>query len=461
MRSVLQLIRSMFSNPKKLVVVLGATGAGKSKLALEIATRCNGEIISVDSMQVYKGLDIVTNKVTKEEQEMCPHHMIGFLEPKDQFTIVDFQEQTLKIISEIQGRNKTPILVGGTNYYVQSILWDFLLKIETNSELSNENEKERQKMYDLPNSELYQMLVNVDPKSAEVIHPKNKRKVIRAIEVYNQTGKPQSTLLEEQTQQYGSSLGGVLRFPDACVLWVQCDAGVLEERVHKRVDKMVQRGLLKELKDFHEEFNKERFVKGMSPDYEHGIFQSIGFKEFHNYLTADESVNEAMKDKMLKEATEQMKLATYKYAKYQIKFISRRIVNRSNTIPVYTLDATKPELWEEKVLNPTLKVLTTCNVHDFGNIIPEQTLTVAPLLNSNMLDTEGKILQTCNHCDGIMVAKHNLESHLQSKRHKHNYGKWKKSLSETSNILEERQQQLSSVDSTENEDNLLTNTSTT
>uniref|UniRef100_H2YDP6 tRNA dimethylallyltransferase n=1 Tax=Ciona savignyi TaxID=51511 RepID=H2YDP6_CIOSA len=447
MRSILKFVWNMFSNPKKLVVVLGATGAGKSKLALDIATRCHGEIISVDSMQVYKGLDIVTNKVSKEELEMCRHHMIGFLDPRNEFTIVDFQEQTLKLIDEIQSRKKIPILVGGTNYYVQSILWDLLLKTKCNSQFSEENETERKEMWETESSVLHKMLMEVDPASAKVIHPKDKRKIVRALEVFKQTGKLQSNLIEEQRRQTGGgSLGGPLRFPGACLLWVQSEPDVLRERIYKRVEKMIDQGLLKELKDFHEDFNKERLAKGLEPDYEHGIFQSIGFKEFHDYLTADATTEEKMKEKMLEEATEQMKLATWQYAKYQMKFIRKRIVNRSNALPVYPLDATDPTLWEENVLYPSLKVLTSCDVFDFGNAVPQQTKVVEPLAKSTESDSDGKTLHTCNLCGGLTMTKNNWEGHLQSKRHKNNFGKWKKSLSDTSAILETRRQQLTTVD---------------
>ncbi|GFO47983.1 tRNA dimethylallyltransferase [Plakobranchus ocellatus] len=111
-----------------LVVVLGATGAGKSKLAIEIAKVFKGEIISADSMQIYKGLDIITNKVTEEEQSEAPHHLISYLEPDHKhYNVVDFRDAALPIINDLFTRSKIPIIVGGTNYYIESILWDFLI----------------------------------------------------------------------------------------------------------------------------------------------------------------------------------------------------------------------------------------------------------------------------------------------------------------------------------------------
>ena len=123
-----------------LVVILGSTGTGKSKLAIEIGKRLGGEIISADSMQVYKGLDIITNKVTAEEQSQCPHHMIDFVSPLKEFSVVDFRNMALPLIEDIKSRGKIPIVVGGTNYYIESVLWDILIDEDRNDNSSSGEE---------------------------------------------------------------------------------------------------------------------------------------------------------------------------------------------------------------------------------------------------------------------------------------------------------------------------------
>ena len=128
-----------FSNP--LIVILGSTATGKSKLGIELAKKLNGEIISADSMQVYKGLDIITNKVTKEEQDLIKHHMIDLVIPPAEFTVVDFRDQALDIIQKLFAQNKVPIIVGGTNYYIESLLWNFLMEEGEKTVINDESKR--------------------------------------------------------------------------------------------------------------------------------------------------------------------------------------------------------------------------------------------------------------------------------------------------------------------------------
>ncbi|CAK8698087.1 unnamed protein product [Clavelina lepadiformis] len=438
------------TNHKPLLVILGATGAGKSKLALDIAAKVGGEIISADAMQVYKGLDIVTNKVTKEEQDVCPHHMIGFLSPKEEFTIVDFQKNTMKIIDEIHKRNRLPILVGGTNYYVESILFDFLLKTKgQDSDLTKSNIEHRMALNDLSYIDAHKQLVEVDPDYAAFLHPRDKRKVIRALEVFYETGKRMSEhIAQQRTQSGGSYIGGPVRFPDSCVMWVQCEPEVLKDRIYRRVDKMISRGLLKELSEFHEEYNKERLREGLEPNYEHGIFQSIGFKEFHSYLVATSS-NAHENPQILAEATERMKLSTWQYAKYQKKWINKRIVNRPISVDVYGLDATDPEMWDEKVFTPAMKILKSHFKSNSGlsivlNDIPDEDYHLQPLEKQTAADCKkSNRFKACIVCDGKLIIESDWEGHIKSKKHKHFYRKMQKKLELTSEILEARQNHLS------------------
>ena len=217
--SVRNLINNMTGQQVPIIVVLGATGAGKSKLALELAQKFNGEVISADAMQMYKGLDIVTNKVTPEERNLVKHHMIDFLDPLMKSTVIDFRNQTLPLIEDLRSKNVIPVICGGTNYYIESILWNILLKSSNEETIkpinvkrfkSNEDENDDS---ELSNENLYEKLKKIDPQRANHLHPNERRKILRSLEVFESTGRPHGQIIEEQKQMKGGSvLGGSLRF---------------------------------------------------------------------------------------------------------------------------------------------------------------------------------------------------------------------------------------------------------
>ncbi|GIX73884.1 tRNA dimethylallyltransferase, partial [Caerostris extrusa] len=316
------ILRTTFKSPTMfdvpIVAILGCTGTGKSKLAIELAKKFNGEIISADSMQVYKGLDIITNKVTPEEQREAVHYCINCVDPPSRYTVVDFKNQALPIITNIIKQNKLPIIVGGTNYYIESLLWEVLVK--NNNEhgklVFESDASSDSKLYPVPNDvssstkdlfkqkilsdsfkdiesiDLHKCLQEIDPEMANSVHPEERRKITRSLQVYQQHGRRHSEILQEQrSQNGGSSLGGPLRFKNACMLWFQCDKKegnylaliFLKQRLDDRVDEMLERGLISELLDFHKSYNEGR-IDIQKPQYTEGIFQSIGFKEFHEYL---------------------------------------------------------------------------------------------------------------------------------------------------------------------------------
>ncbi|XP_025990811.2 tRNA dimethylallyltransferase isoform X2 [Solenopsis invicta] len=308
-----------------ILVILGATGCGKSRLSIELARRFPGEIISADSMQVYKGLDIVTAKVTPAERKAAPHHMLDIVDPLTNFSVIDFRDMALPIIDNLLARRKLPVVVGGTNYYIESLLWQILItdpkeppvqvdSSATNPSASIENrsddrynvqvdrlndgddddhETAPKKLkfdvrFDGSNEELHQRLMEVDPEMARKLHPNNRRKVIRSLEIFYQHGKTHSELLKAQRNAGGCGLGGPLRYPNSIILWLRCNKKVLDSRLNDRVDGMMEAGLVRELLDFHRRYNEQRIKSNTSPDYTKGIFQSIGFKEFHTYLIQSE-----------------------------------------------------------------------------------------------------------------------------------------------------------------------------
>ncbi|XP_042363039.1 tRNA dimethylallyltransferase isoform X1 [Plectropomus leopardus] len=247
-----------------LVVILGATGTGKSKLAIEIGRRLQGEIISADSMQVYQGLDIITNKVTAEECAQCKHHMISFVDPLvSSYTVVDFRNKALALIDDMHNRNKLPVVVGGTNYYIESLLWRVLLDTgQENEEPGNGGDgppNRKLELEKLGGAELHKRLVEVDPKMAAMLHPNDKRKIARSLQIHEETGVSHSRWLEEQRgQEGGDELGGPLRYPDPCIFWLHADMDALDKRLDARVDKMLSAGLIEELRDFHVRYNQQK-----------------------------------------------------------------------------------------------------------------------------------------------------------------------------------------------------------
>ncbi|CAI9727888.1 tRNA dimethylallyltransferase-like isoform X1 [Octopus vulgaris] len=565
-----------------VVVVLGATGTGKSKLAIELAKVFSGEIINADSMQAYKGLDIITNKVTAEERAECPHHLLDFVSPLNfKYTIADFQAASIPIIENLLSNQKLPVIVGGTNYYIESLLWKFLIKKEEhpestgndsarnvtsekvpfslkceaetvdnkdkellahistdsgtpkyiptecspipkrrklNAEHGNESSRDdstvthkseidsttqlvktegknvdgdssdsesshsdrtelkssctdntdvnntvsdthkeyctkettnisecditsfplcdiRQWGYEVDSVQLHARLKQLDPTSAQKIHPNDRRKLIRALEIYDKHGIPKSEILKEQHKSVGlDAISGPLRYPKSCIFWIQCDQEVLNERLDKRVDDMLQRGLVSELLDFHKQYNESRIKEGIELDYTLGIFQSIGFKEFHEYLIMSEEERNTKKgDQLFNEGVEALKRVTRKYARKQVRWLNNRLLKRSpdNTPPVYALDATDVTHWQNKVHNPAVEVLQAM-MKDELPAIP-----TAPHLQE---PKNKHVLNVCDICDGIiLVTEKDFKMHMASRKHKKNLAR-KKALELKNQEIEKEKQ---------------------
>lgn len=259
---------------KPLIILTGPTAVGKTKLSIELAKAVNGEIISADSMQVYKHMDIGSAKIKKEEMCGVPHHLIDVLEPDEEFHVVRFQEMAKQAMEEIYAKGKVPILAGGTGFYIQAVVKDIDFSKETEkSPVREELEKlAEEKGYEY----LHERLQQVDPKSAEKIHANNVKRVIRALEYFELTGKPISLHNEEEAAKES---------PYNVAYFVLNDVRErLYERIDARVDTMLQEGLVEEVSGLA----KKGYTKDMVS------MQGLGYKEILSYLDGSYTLDEAV-----------------------------------------------------------------------------------------------------------------------------------------------------------------------
>ncbi|MGN8646913.1 tRNA (adenosine(37)-N6)-dimethylallyltransferase MiaA [Gracilibacillus sp. HCP3S3_G5_1] len=279
---------------EKLVVIVGPTAVGKTALSIEVAKRLNGEVISGDSMQIYRGLDIGTAKVTEAEKSGVPHYMIDILDPTETFSVADFQKQVQENIKIIQQKNKLPIIAGGTGLYIQSVLYDYQF---ASNERSSKYHEQIEAQIDREGIEsVYQRLREVDPLQAEKIHPNNRRRLIRALEVYDRTGM---TMTEYQQKQQAES-----RY-DFRIIGLEMERSLLYERINKRVDQMIELGLIEEVRRlYHAGLENTQAMRG------------IGYKEILSYLKGEVS---------LEEATETLKRNSRRFAKRQYTWFKNKM----------------------------------------------------------------------------------------------------------------------------------------
>lgn len=391
-----------------LVVILGATGSGKTKLSLELAKKFGGEIISADSMQIYKGLDIISAKVTKEEQQIAPHHLIDILKPEETYTVIEYRNKAKGIIDDLFSKNKLPIVVGGTNYYIEALLWNILVDNCGENLKRPSSEVFNEEFNHLPSPELHKKLTLLDPEMARRLHPNNRRKILRSLEVFHDKSRKLSDILDEQhNSKGGSKTCGGLRYPNSLIFWVQCSQAVLDERLNKRVDEMMKEGLIEELLKFQRHFQ--------NPDYTKGMLQSIGFKEFHSFLTLPESQrNEELGQERLQEGTEMLKIATRRYSRKQVKWINNRFLARNDRTvpPIYGLDATDVSAWTENVFGKASDIVDS---YLLGTPCPHERLPNLEKVSTANVDF---LTYKCKICDRVFVGKEQWNIHLRSRKHK-------------------------------------------
>lgn len=259
---------------KPLIILTGPTAVGKTRLSLRLAKAVGGEIISADSMQVYRRMDIGSAKIRPDETEGIPHHLIDCLEPEDDFNVVRFQQMAKAAMNEIYGRGNIPILTGGTGFYIQAVTGDidFTSHGEEDAYRRSLEELSREKGGEY----LHQMLRRVDPVSAESIHAHNIKRVIRALEYYHQTGRPISVHNQEQRSKESPY--------NLAYFVLNDDRNRLYRRIDERIDEMLKAGLVEEV----EELKQSGCHRGMVS------MQGLGYKEILSYLDGDCSLEEAV-----------------------------------------------------------------------------------------------------------------------------------------------------------------------
>ena len=266
-----------------IIVICGPTASGKTSLGIEVANRLNGEIISCDSMQIYKDMNIGTAKPTDEEQKMAKHHLIDFVSPDKRYSVADFKIDATKEIEDILKRKKVPIIVGGTGLYVNSLIYNIEFKEEiTDIEY-------REKLDEIEIDKLYEKALEIDPEAMKKISQNDRKRISRILEIYHSTGKTKTELEEESRKE--------LKY-DYKIFVLSMDREILYDRINKRVDLMIENGLIKEVEDILKKYND--FPTAM---------QGLGYKEVVEYLN-----NNITKEEMI----EKIKQETRRYAKRQL-----------------------------------------------------------------------------------------------------------------------------------------------
>ena len=274
---------------KKIIVICGPTASGKTTLGIKIANDIKGEIVSADSMQIYKDMDIGTAKPTKEEQKMAKHYLIDFVSPDVRYSVADFKRDATEAIETIIKKNKTPIIVGGTGLYINSLIYNIDFNSEGNTDLEFRSELEKRDI-----GELYNMAKKIDKDAISKISPNDRKRIMRIIEIYHSTGKTKTQLEKESLKENKY---------DYRIFVLNWDRKKLYERINLRADLMIKNGLIEEVQNLLKKYNE--FPTS---------FQGLGYKEVKEYLDGN-----LTKDEMI----EKIKQESRRYAKRQITWFKR------------------------------------------------------------------------------------------------------------------------------------------
>lgn len=298
---------------EKVIVVIGPTSVGKTKMGVELAKALNGEVISGDSMQIYKRMDIGTAKVTHQEMEGIVHHCIDIKEPDETYSVKEFQDTVRKLIEDISERKKIPIIVGGTGLYIKAALYDYEFH-----ETEDDHDSFRKKYQDYDNQSLYDHLYQIDKATAITLHPNNRQRVLRAIEIYEQTGQKKSEALASQTHTC---------LYNAYFVGLTLERSLLYERINQRVEIMKDNGLQREVFQLYQAGLKR----------ENQSMKAIGYKEWFDYFENQIS---------LEDVYENIKKHSRQYAKRQYTWFKNQF-----NVHWYDVNLKQFSLTVQEVLN--------------------------------------------------------------------------------------------------------------
>ncbi|GAV28570.1 hypothetical protein PMKS-002041 [Pichia membranifaciens] len=470
---------------RKVISIIGTTGVGKSQLSIELAKAFNGEIINADSMQMYVELDNITNKHPIEEREGIVHHVMNHIPWREQYYIHRFKKECEEAMNNCWKRGKIPILVGGTHYYLQSVLFDNKT-IGSNEEacMNAQQDKEAKDIVTtgltgeqkaILNSDdsalIFKTLKEVDPVIASKFHPNDIRRVKRALEVYYVSGEKASTVYRKQRETMAEK-GTSLKY-DTLFLWIYSKIPELDVRLDQRVDKMMQNGGLAELADLYD-FYEQELERGNEEvvKMDKGVWQVIGFKEFLPVLAgngaarlkqidtgSDTDRRMAEIDKLIHEDVEfakccdEMKMKTRRYARKQVKWIKNLLAPELfeeeqlgfvKYGKIFVLDATDLSVWRETV-GSRAKLITE-EFLDKGYVDEESgsgekrqipdTLQGEKLIDEQNGASSGKMQNWVHHeCEictdretgkPLVYVGEQWAIHLKSKKHKFNLNRGKR-----------------------------------
>ncbi|KAL0637855.1 tRNA dimethylallyltransferase, mitochondrial [Maublancomyces gigas] len=458
-----------------LITVIGATGTGKSNVAVDLALALNGEIINGDAMQMYEGLPIITNKITKEEMCGVPHHLLGFLDVKDVWRVGKFVREAESIIEEIRSRGRIPILVGGTHYYIQSLLFPYSIPISNKPNESQTDKRDEEdyldesypfpsvsgeileEKYPILNAEtpiLYETLQQIDPTIAAKWHPNDRRKILRSLQIYyasNCTRTASEVYAAQRAQKRLAPDSAWTRYKNL-IFWVHAETDTLKNRLDGRVDKMIGGGMWEEIKEMKIIYDSAIAINKAGEeggvDLNSGIWQSIGFKEFLPFLEMRGKIDQEgdEKQKELEEVKrlglESMKTATRQYARSQVKWIRIKFLNalgtgeegasdtqqtkkkRNENGDIFLLDSTDITSFSETVSSTAVAI-----AKDFlsGSTPLPDPLSLSPLARTSLLPKRAYdladrpdlwIQRTCELCGVICTNADEWRIHAMSQRHK-------------------------------------------
>eukprot|EP00939_MAST-03C_sp_MAST-3C-sp1_P004085 g4085.t1 len=463
----------------KVLVIVGATAVGKTKLSVQLAKALNAEIVNGDALQVYKGLDIATAKVTEEERCGVPHHLFSFVEPHETISVREYRDKALRTIEDIASRGRLPIVVGGTTYYIQSLIWSSLIDEETTlagaavsmgkkgkalavsscrdsgvgpatTEINRTASSGVDRSSKIATSEesLFEELKRVDPQMAERLHPKDVRKIENSLTIFKETGIQHSQLI---AKQHSRDAAMQPRF-DCRAIWLDCDDdSVFEDRLSARIVSMVSDGLLDEVSGVWEKLRETIGEEHISP--QDGLVQAIGFKEFLPWLQLPKprpiapyslrsfraggsakqgrvsnrdrkrakrggvEIPEVDEGKeILGDCLDTLRLRTRQFSKRQRKWIRNRFACRN--IHVTRLDTSDVSMWDELVFEPALTVTKKLVA---GEKIPDEEQKCMDERNRKFWDSRDISKwkkYACDVCGVIANGSTEWQKHMASAKHR-------------------------------------------